>query len=147
MLPKHVKESDKIKPEKWKAVFLLELVNNFGHVGLACREAKINPDTAYAHRKKDKEFKRLWKRAKRMVINNLEKAGIQRATVGVRKPVYQQGHLVGHVQEYSDSLVIPLLKAHKKKYRQAEKESTGDKVPLSIGPIIIKQDDGTKSKS
>ena len=129
------KDSEKKGHDKWKLKFLLELVNNFGHVGLACKEANINPDTAYHHRKKDKEFARQWKRAKRMVIDNLEKAGIQRATVGVKKPVYQGGILVGYVQEYSDSLVIPLLKAHKKKYRQADKEIKTNEAPKTI-PLI-----------
>lgn len=133
------KESEKKDHDKWKLVFLLELVNNFGHVGLACREAKINPDTAYHHRKIDKIFRKQWKRAKREVINNLEKAALERATRGVRKPVYQQGALVGHVREYSDSLVIPLLRAHKKKYRKTDKEDSGGSgQPISIGPIIVK---------
>ena len=60
--------------------------------------------------------------------NMLEDEAIRRAKDGVReKPVYQGGKLVGHVQEYSDTLLIFLLKgARPEKYRdRVQQELSG----------------------
>jgi hypothetical protein len=57
--------------------------------------------------------------AQEQAIDALESEARRRAVNGVEKPVYQGGKLVGSVQEYSDTLLIFLLKgARPDKYRE-----------------------------
>lgn len=49
--------------------------------------------------------------AKPMALERLEAEAIRRGEHGVRKPVYQGKELVGYVQEYSDTLLIFVLKS------------------------------------
>jgi hypothetical protein len=52
----------------------------------------------------------------------------------VSKPVYQQGMLVGHVQEYSDGLLTLLLKAKRpSEFRDGERETGG----ASGGVLVV----------
>ena len=62
-----------------------------------------------------------------MGADTLEDEAVRRAKDGVEKPVYQGGKLVGHVQEYSDTLLIFLLKgARPEKYRdRVQQELSG----------------------
>lgn len=53
----------------------------------------------------------MWADALEQSADMLEKEALRRAVKGVKKPVYQGGELVGHVQVYSDSLMQTLLKA------------------------------------
>ena len=62
-----------------------------------------------------------------MGADMLEDEAVRRAKDGVERPVYQGGKLVGHVQEYSDTLLIFLLKgARPEKYRdRVQRELSG----------------------
>ena len=52
-------------------------------------------------------------------MDRLEEKAWIRAVDGRAKPIYQGGRLVGTVQEYSDGLMVTLLKAHpREKYRE-----------------------------
>jgi hypothetical protein len=51
-----------------------------------------------------------WEDAIEAGTDVLEEEAKRRALFGVEKPVFQKGELVGHVQEYSDTLMIFLLK-------------------------------------
>ena len=63
----------------------------------------------------------------------LEPEAIRRAVEGVEKPVYQGGELVGYVREYSDTLLIFLLKGGKPhKYRENIKIDSEVQVTISI---------------
>lgn len=79
-------------------------------VSKSCEAAGITPRTAHDWRKKDPEFQLQWTEAMNEGIDLLEDTAFGRAVNGVRKPVYQGGELVGHVQEYSDQLLVLLLK-------------------------------------
>lgn len=80
--------------------------------------AKVSTPTAYAHRSDDPEFKARWDDAVEQAIQVLEQEAHRRAAIGVRRPVFQSGKLVGTVTEYSDTLLIFLLKANRPhKYR------------------------------
>ena len=62
----------------------------------------------------------------------LEDEAVRRAKEGVEEPVYQGGKLVGHVQKYSDTLLIFLLKGAKpQKYGDKVRHTNGD----GDGPI------------
>ena len=65
--------------------------------------------------------------AREEACDALEAEARRRAVEGVRKPVYYRGEIVGTVKEYSDTLLIFLMKgAMPEKYRENVKiEHTG----------------------
>ena len=94
---------------EWKPVFL-EQLGELGNVTRSAQLAGIDPTTAYEHRKTDPQFALGWRRALKRAGDVLEAEAWRRGVQGVSKPVYQSGKKVGAVQEYSDTLLIFLLK-------------------------------------
>lgn len=114
-------------PKKdWKPAFLRELART-GNVSLSADKAKISRPAAYAARESDPGFAAAWKDAVETSVEYLEGEARRRAYEGTQRPVYQGGKLVGKVREYSDTLLIFLLKAHRpEKYRDRQQvEHTG----------------------
>jgi hypothetical protein len=103
-----------LTPEKpkWYPRFLASL-GQYGNVSRACKSARISRETAYTYRHNDPELAAAWAAALELGVDALEDEAKRRAYEGVKKPVFQGKELVGHVQEYSDTLLIFLLKAHK----------------------------------
>ena len=97
-------------PEK-RAKFLAELAQT-GNATLSAKLIGLSRARAYALRKEDAEFSAAWDDAISESSDHLESEARRRAVTGVQKPVYQGGKLVGHVQEYSDTLLIFLLKGN-----------------------------------
>ena len=85
-----------------------------GVVSVAAAAAGWPASLAYSLRKANPEFKTMWDNAMEFSTDSLELEARRRGQFGVRKPVYQQGRLVGFQQEYSDPLLIMLLKAHRR---------------------------------
>jgi hypothetical protein len=114
----------------------INMLAKCGVVSKACKAAGISRMTAYRYRENDPVFKDQWDEAIDIAVENMEAEAQRRAVEGVLKPVYQKGTKVGTVREYSDTLLIFLLKAHKpKKYRDnATIEHTG----AGGGPIDVK---------
>jgi hypothetical protein len=107
----------KVTPEK-KLAFLSVLAATC-NVTASAEAAGIHRKTAYEWRDEDPEFAAAWERAKDMGVEALEDEAHRRAFQGFDKPVYQGGAMVGTVREYSDTLSIFLLKAHKPtRYRE-----------------------------
>ena len=53
----------------------------------------------------------------------MEDEALRRALNGTQRPVYQQGQLVGYIQEFSDTLMIFQLKARRKdKYSEKSQQ-------------------------
>jgi len=96
-----------------------------GIVSRACMAVGIGRQTAYDNRKQDKTFAIAWDEALEISTDLLEEEARRRAFNGVKKPIYQGGKRVGYVQEYSDTLLIFLLKANRKKFRE-KIEHTGE---------------------
>jgi hypothetical protein len=89
--------------------FLLKLAE-CGNITRAAKAAKIAREYLYELRSEDKEFAKAWDEARAIGMEGLEDEAIRRAYEGVQKPIYQQATLVGTVTEYSDTLLIFLLK-------------------------------------
>src|SRR5918994_2077116 len=98
-------------PEK-REVFCAALGDGLS-VTAACRAAAIGRMTAYEWRGADADFARAWDEAIEAGTDLLEDVALRRAFKGTTKPVYQKGERVGEVQEYSDTLMIFLLKARR----------------------------------
>src|SRR5690606_15942357 len=96
--------------EARKERFLKELARR-ANVSAAAKKAKIPRSTVYDWYKADEEFARRWDEAVDVAVDGLEEEAWRRAKDGVLKPVYQKGEKVGQVREYSDQLMVTLLKA------------------------------------
>lgn len=103
------------------AKFLKQLVETGGNVSLAASLAGINRQYTYQVRKDNDAFAAAWDEAIEEGTENLEQEAYRRAMYGCNEPVYQGGNLVGHIQRYSDTLTIFLLKARRpEKYRERQ---------------------------
>lgn len=71
----------------------------------------------------------------------LEREAFRRAHTGTLKPIYQGGEKVGSVREYSDTLMIFLLKgARPQKYRENHKvEVSGTVGTIAIREVVIER--------
>lgn len=120
----------------WTKKFISELSKR-GIVRDAAAAAKINRSTAYARRKDDAEFADQWASAIEDAADRMESEAVRRAVVGVRKPVYYKGTRVGYVQEYSDGLLMFLLKGIRPhKFKDRTDITSGDEpIVISVGVI------------
>ncbi|MCK9513769.1 MAG: terminase [Pigmentiphaga sp.] len=122
-----------------KERFLAEL-ERMANVSAAARKAKVPRSTAYDWYAADEEFAAAWDQAVEVAVDSLEQEAWRRARDGTLKPVFQRGEKVGQVREYSDQLMVTLLKAHKpEKYRErVSNELTGPGgAPLAAGLVQI----------
>jgi hypothetical protein len=100
-----------------KAAFL-DALSRLASISQACQFARIPRRTVYNWRNQNKGFATAWEKAIELGTDTLEDEAVRRALQGVLKPVYQQGRRVGSIREFSDALLIALLKARRpKKYR------------------------------
>ena len=96
------------------AVFLKAL--SLGHtVTAAAAEAGMDRRVLYRLRAADPKFAGRWQAALDAhadgSLDPLEEEARRRALEGCEKPIYRGGTLVGHSRDYSDSMLMFLLKA------------------------------------
>jgi hypothetical protein len=102
----------------WQSAFLHHLSAQ-GNVSCASKAARISRKTVYARRDTDPLFKAAWDDALNEGCDHLEEEARRRAVEGTKKPIFYRGQVVGQIREYSDVLLIFLLKAHRPgKYRE-----------------------------
>lgn len=117
---------------KKRASFLAELAVR-GNVSDACAAADLGRTTVYEWRADDATFATEWDAALDQAADLMEREAYRRAVEGLDKPVF--GSLgnnmgtgeVGVIREYSDTLLIFLLKgARPEKFRErTEQKHTG----------------------
>lgn len=93
----------------WMKGFLDALTKN-GVVAYACKIVGVGRTTVYRFREEDPDFAAAWDAAIEQALDDMEVEAWRRAVRGVRKPVFYQGSKVGTIKEYSDTLLIFLLK-------------------------------------
>jgi hypothetical protein len=114
--------------EGMKLLYLRALPKVFT-ASLALKAAGASMADLYQWREHDTEFSVQEAHVRELIVDQLESEAVRRAYKGVRKPVYQGGLLAGHVQEYSDALLIFLLKGLKpERYR--------DQSTVTVTPIV-----------
>lgn len=97
-------------PQKdWHSAFLGALSDG-ASITRAAEVAGVGRRTAFDHRQRDEAFALAWHDAAEAGADRLEDEARRRAAEGTVKPVYQGGKLVGEIREYSDTLLIFLLK-------------------------------------
>lgn len=78
----------------------------------ASRWAKLNRGSHYNWMKEDPTYPARFEDAKNKAARTLEDEAVRRAHQGLRKAIYYKGKVVGHETEYSDTLMLALLKAN-----------------------------------
>jgi hypothetical protein len=138
-----------------RELFLKELARR-GNVSDAARKAGAGRRTVYQWREAEEGFAAAWDEALEVAIDRLESEAWRRAVEGVKKPIIgrvgkdEDGILTDdkgrplYLQEYSDSLMNTLLKAHRpEKYRErSEVKHTG----LTIEQAAALSDDELDAK-
>jgi hypothetical protein len=109
---------DKRSKSKKQADFL-EKFSACASVSKAATQSKVPRRTVYEWFKADKAFKIKYDEASVEVLGVLEDEAVRRAYEGVNRPVWQGGKKMGTVKDYSDVLLIMLLKARApEKYKE-----------------------------
>lgn len=102
----------------WKPDFLLAFEET-GLVKEACEVAKVGRSTVYEARQQDEAFALAWHDIEEETTERMEREAFRRGVEGVEKPVFQGGKEVGRIKDYSDTLLIFMLKARRpEKYRE-----------------------------
>ncbi len=110
-------ESDNFRHPKKRA--MLKALAKSGNITAAANAAKIDRTSHYVWLKEDIEYVAAVEDAMEQAGDLLEEEARRRAYTGVLKPVYQGGEKVGSVREFSDTLMIFLLKgARPEKYKE-----------------------------
>jgi len=106
------RRSHTVTPQK-KAEFLSALAET-GQVQRAAQQVGFAPSIMYRHARTDPAFAQQWEATMQQAMDTvLEPEAIRRAVAGVEKAVYYKGEQVGVEREYSDTLLIFLLKGWK----------------------------------
>ena len=98
----------KITPKKREK--FLEVLAATGHVSLAAKSTGCTRNAFYGLRGRDEEFRAKWDDALEIASSILVEEAWRRAAKGTLKPVFHQGSQCGQIREYSDTLLIFLLK-------------------------------------
>jgi len=98
--------TDEVQQERYLAALPKLMV-----VSAALKAAGVGMGVLARWREQDGAFLVRETEARSAIADTLEAEAIRRAFKGVRKPVYQGGLLAGYVTEYSDQLLVLLLKA------------------------------------
>lgn len=121
---------DKRTKKQKQADFIAAFVDLVS-VSRAAVKAKVHRTVIYDWIKSDSNFKIIYEAACELATGKLEDEAVRRAFEGTVKPVYQGGKLVGKIREFSDTLLIVLLKARApEKYK--ERVSNEHKIPDPI---------------
>lgn len=130
---------DKIRHPK-KRAFLAAYVRTASIVR-AAQTARIDRQDHYNWMKKDPAYAEAFDKSKDIAAQTLEDEAVRRAHQGCAKAVYHQGKRVGIVTEYSDTLLIFLLKGLRpEKYRERYEHSgkvDGGQINVDIRAAVM----------
>nr|BDD45126.1 hypothetical protein 14 [bacterium] len=122
--------------------FLIELINCAGNMTLASELVGISRETVRRHKNENPEFSKAYAAAQQEALTALEDEARRRAVNGVEKPVFHKGEVCGYVKEYSDTLLIVLLKAH-----MPEKYKERHQVDLEAGEKLVEWLDDVNTRN
>lgn len=112
-----------------KRAEFLDYLRDGWSITAAAAKIRVSRQAVYALRKSDDEFAKEWDDAYESGTDLYEDEAKRRAIQGTEKPVFYQGEVVGHIKEYSDTLLIVALKARRpEKYRENIKQEISAEV-------------------
>ena len=117
-------------------LFFAELAKH-GQITRATTAAGIDRSHAYKLRDSDPVFGERWSIALETYVDTLEAAAHQRAVEGTDKGVWHQGEQVGTERQYSDTLLLAMLKAKRKR-----EDGDASKIELTGadgGPVKVEE--------
>jgi hypothetical protein len=122
--------------EKRYSLFLAELALD-GNVTRAANAVGVDRSNAYQRRLRNPEFAKRWDDALESFADAVEAEAFRRAVTGTTKGIWWQGARVGEEQQWSDSLLLALLKAKRpQQYGDASRiQLTG----AEGGPVKIEE--------
>lgn len=85
-----------------KARRFLEALTQTANVTAAAELAGVSRRALYKWRNANEDFARAWNEALELGLDALEDALMVRAKDGTTRPIYQQGKLVGHEQQFDN---------------------------------------------
>jgi len=138
-------KSSVVLSQRKRKVFL-EVLGRTGKVKTAA-EAAGYADSSFMGRirRQDEEFAKEWEQALRTAAEDvLEPAAIERAVEGVMEDVYYQGDVVGQRINYSDQLLMFLLRGAKpEKFRENVNVSgrLDGEFGVSVIPMVASDED------
>lgn len=103
------------------------------NVMLSARAANIARATVYYWLEHDvDDFSKRYNVADQEANDRIEAEIHRRGIVGVDKPVYYKGEIVGHIREWSDNLLMFRAKARMNKYRDRVEHTGPDGGPIQV---------------
>jgi hypothetical protein len=116
----------------WVPVFL-DAIAEGKSVTSAAKRAKVHPTVVHGKRRKDPAFRSAWCEAAEIGTRLMEQEAQRRAYHGVLKPVFYKGVKCASVREYSDNLLMFLLKGRKPQvYREGAEDSVRRSVQINV---------------
>ena len=100
---------------KKRAAFLEHLAKH-GNISAAARSVGVDRRFWYRVKETDQEFAGAWDDAVEQAVDLMLEEARRRALKGIEEPVFYQGNVCGHIQRYSDVLLMFLVKAHRPEY-------------------------------
>lgn len=91
----------------------LDAYAQMGNITAAAKAAGVDPCNHRKNWVKDPVYLELFREADEQATEILEAEAIRRASRGTDKPIFHKGKQVGSVREYSDPLLMFLLKARR----------------------------------
>jgi len=139
----HGRKRTKIRTRKkddWRPRFLKAFAEH-GLVIEAAAAAGVGRSTVYDERQKNESFALAWADIEEWTTEEMEHEARRRAVLGVDKPVFFKGEQCGKVREYSDTLLIFMLKARKPEtYRETVGIHHSGKIRTDV-PVIPEGDE------
>lgn len=119
----------------------LEAFKRSGNLTAAALVSQVDRTSHFRWLRNDTDYSAMFGEAREEAVTVLEDEAVRRAHEGVLKPVFYKGKASGVIREYSDTLLIVLLKANKpEKYREAWKGEIsgpgGGPIPLHDGRLV-----------
>ena len=111
--------------------FLAELAHG-ASVTAAAEYAGVSRAMVFRWRRDDPEFALRWEEAVQMGTDRLEDEAHRRAVHGVARPVYQGGAKVGEIREYSDMLLLAILRGKRPEVYARPETSTNVNVEVRV---------------
>lgn len=144
---------DKMRSAEKIALFLEALVSNGGNISAACEDSGVTRSVVYGMEQEDPQFAQAFREAQRHGLEVLEDEARRRAFAGTSKPVFYQGVECGVVREYSDTLMIFLLKggmpdkyAERQKTDLSSSDGTMSPVPVITARLPRQGQHGQKAR-